>query len=204
MNGRSKGNLERFFTQAHIPHKLSGNENRFHRRNEMEELLQVGVITSPHGVRGEVKVYPTTDDVKRFKKLKKVILDNGKKSEEREIESVKFFKNLVILKFKGLDSMNEVESYRQVKLYVTRENAVKLNKDEYFIADLIDMQVFSEEGEELGILSDVLQTGANDVYIVSKEKEPDLLIPAIKECILDVNVEEGKMVVHLLKGLRDS
>lgn len=170
----------------------------------MEELLQVGVITSPHGVRGEVKVYPTTDDVKRFKKLKKVILDNGKKSEEREIESVKFFKNLVILKFKGLDSMNEVESYRQVKLYVTRENAVKLNKDEYFIADLIDMQVFSEEGEELGILSDVLQTGANDVYIVSKEKEPDLLIPAIKECILEVNVEEGKMMVHLLKGLRDS
>ena len=130
----------------------------------MEDLLQVGVITSPHGVRGEVKVFPTTDDVNRFKKLKNVILDDGKTTMEMEIVSVKFFKNLVILKFKGLDSMNDVEKYRRAKLLVTRENAVKLKKDEYFIADLIGLSVVSEEGEELGELTDVLQTGANDVY----------------------------------------
>lgn len=169
----------------------------------MENLLQVGVITSPHGVHGEVKVFPTTDDPKRFKKLKTVIMDDGKKFTELEIESVKFFKNLVILKFKGLDNMNDVERYRQVKLFVTRENAVKLKKNEYFIADLIGMSVESDEGEELGAISDVLQTGANDVYIISKEHEPDLLVPAIKECILEVDVEQNHMVVHLLKGLRD-
>ena len=87
----------------------------------MEDLLQVGVITSPHGVRGEVKVFPTTDDVNRFKKLKNVILDDGKTTMEMEIVSVKFFKNLVILKFKGLDTMNDVEKYRRAKLLVTRE-----------------------------------------------------------------------------------
>ena len=122
----------------------------------MEDLLQVGVITSPHGVRGEVKVFPTTDDVNRFKKLKNVILDDGKTTMEMEIVSVKFFKNLVILKFKGLDTMNDVEKYRRAKLLVTRENAVKLKKDEYFIADLIGLSVVSEEGEELGELTDLV------------------------------------------------
>ena len=169
----------------------------------MEDLLQVGVITSPHGVRGEVKVFPTTDDVNRFKKLKNVILDDGKTTMEMEIVSVKFFKNLVILKFKGLDSMNDVEKYRRAKLLVTRENAVKLKKDEYFIADLIGLSVVSEEGEELGELTDVLQTGANDVYIISKKGEQDLLVPAIKECIEGINLEKSLMTIHLMKGLRD-
>ena len=169
----------------------------------MEDLLQVGVITSPHGVRGEVKVFPTTDDVNRFKKLKNVILDDGKTTMEMEIVSVKFFKNLVILKFKGLDSMNDVEKYRRAKLLVTRENAVKLKKDEYFIADLIGLSVVSEEGEELGKLTDVLQTGANDVYIISKKGEQDLLVPAIKECIKEINLEKSLMTIHLMKGLRD-
>lgn len=169
----------------------------------MEDLLQVGVITSPHGVRGEVKVYPTTDDVNRFKKLKNVILDDGKKTMDLEIVSVKFFKNLVILKFKGLDTMNDVEKYRQAKLLVTRDNAVKLKKNEYFIADLIGLSVVSDEGEELGEVSDVLQTGANDVYIISKKGEPDLLIPAIKECVKEINLEESLMTIHLMKGLRD-
>ena len=100
----------------------------------MEDLLQVGVITTTHGVRGEVKVFPTTDDPARFKKLKNVILDTGKEKLELEIAGVKFFKNMVILKFKGIDDINDVEKYRKKSLYVTRENAVKLKKDEYFIA----------------------------------------------------------------------
>ena len=124
----------------------------------MEELLQVGVITTTHGVRGEVKVFPTTDDPARFKKLKDVILDNGKVKKELEIESVKFFKNMVILKFKGLDNINDVERFRQAKLLVTRENAVELEEDEYFIADLIGINVTSDEGEELGTIKDVLQS----------------------------------------------
>ena len=168
----------------------------------MEDLLQIGVITTTHGVRGEVKVFPTTDDPMRFKKLKQVILDTGKEQLELEVAGARFFKNLVILKFKGIDNINDVEQYRQKSLYVTRENAVPLGKNEYFIADLIGLKVVSDEGEELGDLSDVLQTGANDVYVVSKENTPDLLIPAIRDCIRQVDIENGTMQVHLLAGLR--
>ena len=168
----------------------------------MEELLQVGVITTTHGVRGEVKVFPTTDDPARFKKLKDVILDNGKAKKDLEIENVKFFKNMVILKFKGLDNINDVERFRQAKLLVTRENAVELEEDEYFIADLIGINVTSDEGEELGTIKDVLQTGANDVYVIANENTPDLLVPAIHDCVLAVDIEAQTMTVHLLEGLR--
>ena len=170
----------------------------------MEELLQVGVITTTHGVRGEVKVFPTTDDPARFKKLRQVILDTGKDKIELEIAGVKFFKNLVILKFKGIDDINDVEKYRKKSLYVTRENAVKLKKNEYFIADLIGLKVSSDEGEDLGQISDVLQTGANDVYVISKDGADELLVPAIRECIKNVDVEGGTMEIHLLPGLREA
>lgn len=169
----------------------------------MEQLLQVGVISSTHGVRGEVKVFPTTDDANRFKKLKKVILDTGMEKKELEIQGVKFFKQFVILKFKGIDNINDIEKYKGKSLYVTRENAVKLRKDEYFIADLIDMQVVLEDGTLLGILTDVMKTGANDVYCVESEKYGEVLLPAIGECILDVDVEGRKMTVHLMPGLID-
>ena len=168
----------------------------------MEDLLQVGVITTVHGVRGEVKVFPTTDDPARFKKLKNVILDTGKMKKELDITGVKFFKNMVILKFKGLDNRNDVENFRQAKLLVTRENAVELGADEYFIADLIGLRAFSDEGEELGQVTDVLQTGANDVYVISGEGKADLLVPAIHECVKEVAIEEGRIVLHLLPGLR--
>ncbi len=170
----------------------------------MEDLLQVGVITTTHGVRGEVKVFPTTDDPARFKKLKNVVLDTGREKIDLEIAGVKFFKNMVILKFKGIDNINDVEKYRKKSLYVTRENAVKLKKNEYFIADLIGLKAESEEGEDLGSLSDVLQTGANDVYVLSKEGTSDILLPAIKECVKEVDIEGGKMIVHLLPGLREA
>ena len=167
----------------------------------MEKLLQVGVISSTHGVRGEVKVFPTTDDAKRFKKLKNVILDTGREHLPLEIESVKFFKNLVILKFKGYDNINDIEKYKGKSLLVDRENAVRLRRDEYFIADMIGMSVSTEDGEDFGTLKDVLETGANDVYIIDSPKHGEVLIPAIKQCILSVDVEEGKMVIHLMEGL---
>lgn len=166
----------------------------------MEQFLQVGIISSTHGIRGEVKVFPTTDDAVRFKKLKKVILNTGKEQMPLEIENVKFFKQFVILKFKGIDHINDIEKYKGKSLFVNREDAVKLEKDEYYIADLIGMQVFTEEGE-LGILKDVLETGANEVYVVESDKYGEVLIPAIRQCILDVSVEERKMKVHLLEGL---
>ena len=167
----------------------------------MEQLLQVGVISSTHGVRGEVKVFPTTDDVKRFKKLKKVILDTGKEQLPLEIEGVKFFKQFVILKFRGIDNINDIEKYKGKRLLVDREHAVKLKKDEYFIADIIGMDVFTEDGELFGALKDVMETGANDVYIIEMSDGKEVLVPAIKQCILDVDIENRKMVIHLLEGL---
>ena len=169
----------------------------------MEDLLQVGVITTTHGVRGEVKVFPTTDDANRFKKLKHVILDTGKEQLDLEITQVKFFKNLVILKFKGIDNINDIEKYKGKSLYVTRENAVKLKKNEYFIADLIGLKAVSEDGTELGKITDVLQTGANDVYVVQQEDGQEVLIPAIRDCVLNVDLEAGIMTLHLLDGLLD-
>lgn len=169
----------------------------------MEDTLRVGVITSTHGVRGEVKVFPTTDDAKRFRKLKEVLLDTGKEQITMEIEGVKFFKNMVILKFKGFDNINDIEIYKGRDLLVTRDNAVALGPDENFIVDLIGLSVVTDEGKELGTLTDVIQTGANDVYEVTMPGERKVLLPAIKQCILKVDLEAGKVLVHLLDGLMD-
>ena len=167
----------------------------------MEQLLQVGVITQTHGVHGEVKVFPTTDDPERFLDLEYVFLDTGREKKKLTIQSVKFFKQFVILKFKGINNINDIEKYKRCPLLVDRENAVELEEDEYFIADMIGMDVLTEDGEIFGTLKDVIETGANDVYVINSKKYGEVLIPAIKECILDVNVKEGKMLVHLMEGL---
>lgn len=167
----------------------------------MEKFLQVGVISSTHGIRGEVKVFPTTDDAKRFKKLKQVILDTGREQLPLEVESVKFFKQFVIVKFKGIDNINDIEKYKGKSLLVNREHAVKLQKDEYFIADMIGLSVFTEDGAMFGELKDVLETGANDVYVIASPKHGEVLVPAIKQCILDVDIAQRKMVIHLMEGL---
>ena len=167
----------------------------------MEDMLQVGVITQTHGVRGEVKVFPTTDDVNRFKKLKQVILDTGKETMQLEIQSVKFFKQFVILKFKGIDNINDIEKYKRCSLYVTREHAVALEEDEYFIADMIGMEVCTEDGNIFGTLKDVIETGANDVYVIENAEHGEVLVPAIKECIRSVDIEKGQMMIHLMDGL---
>ena len=167
----------------------------------MDDLLKIGIITSTHGIRGEVKVYPTTDDVKRFKALKECYIMTKQGPVAVEASGCKFFKQMVILKFKEIDSINDVEQYRQCDLCVTREHAVKLNKDEYFITDLIDATVKDETGKTLGKLTEVMQTGANDVYVVALDSGKEVLIPAIKQCILSVNLEQAEIVVHLLEGM---
>ena len=169
----------------------------------MEKVLKVGIISSTHGVRGEVKVFPTTDDAKRFKNLKEVLMDTGKEFCPLQIETVRFFKHFVILKFKDYDRLDDVEKFRGKALFVTREHAVKLNKDEYFIADLIGMNVTADDGILKGRLKDVLQTGANDVYVISLEDGRELLLPAIKECVLDISFEKNEIKIHILEGLLD-
>ncbi len=167
----------------------------------MEPYLRVGVISSTHGLKGEVKVFPTTDDPERFRKLKTVFLDTGKDHQLLTITGVRFFKNQVILKFKEFQDINEVERYRGRDLLIKREQAVPLGENENFIVDLIDLEVFDDTEQRLGILTDVLQTGANDVYVVETEEGKEILLPAIPSCILEVDLENGRMLVHVPEGL---
>lgn len=169
----------------------------------MEEMLRVGIISSTHGVRGEVKVFPTTDDAARFKKLKTVILDTGHGPMTLNVEGVKFFKNMAILKFKEFNDINEVEKYRGKDLLIRRDQAVPLGPDENFIADLIGLKVVTDGGEDFGILKDVLLTGANDVYVIEGKDGKEYLFPAIKQCVLNVDLEAGEITVHILDGLLD-
>ena len=147
----------------------------------MEQFLRVGVISSTHGIKGEVKVFPTTDDVNRYKDLKEVFLDTGKGRILMELEQVKFHKNMVIVKFKGYDNINDIEMYKGKDL----------------------LKVVTDEGKDFGTVKDILQTGANDVYVIDGNDGKEYLFPSIKECILDVNLEEGKVTVHILDGLLD-
>ena len=167
----------------------------------MEQYRRGGVISSTHGLKGEVKVFPTTDDPERFRKLKKVYLDTGKDYMPLKVTGIKFFKNQVILKFQEFQDINEIEKYRGKDLLIDREQAVPLAENENFIVDLIDMDVYDEEEKRLGTLTDVLQTGANDVYVVETDEGKEILLPAIPSCILDVDVEAAKMIVRIPEGL---
>jgi 16S rRNA processing protein RimM len=169
----------------------------------MEELFRVGVISNTHGIRGEVKVYPTTDNVRRFDDLKEVILDTGKEQLNLHVTSVKYFKNMVILKSKEFDNINDIIPYKGMDLLVTRENAIPLEEGEYYIADIIGSKVITDEDKILGTLTDVLQTGANDVYVVKTKDGKEVLLPSIEECILDRDIENKIVKVHIMKGLLD-
>ena len=169
----------------------------------MEELFRVGVISNTHGIRGEVKVYPTTDNVRRFDDLKEVILDTGKEQLILHVTSVKYFKNMVILKFKEFDNINDIIPYKGMDLLVTRENAIPLEEGEYYIADIIGSKVITDEDKILGTLTDVLQTGANDVYVVKTKDGKEVLLPSIEEFILDRDIENKIVKVHIMKGLLD-
>jgi 16S rRNA processing protein RimM len=161
------------------------------------------VITSPHGVHGEVKVFPTTEDPKRFSDLKKLYLDLKSGLEERDVESVRYQKNMVLIRLSGIADRTEAERYRNCDLLITRDMALPLAENEYYIADLIGLRVVTDEGETLGTLKEVMQTGANDVYVVSGDAHGEMLIPVIPDCAIHTDLEAGVMTVHLLPGLID-
>ncbi len=167
----------------------------------MEDFFRVGVITNTHGLKGEVKVFPTTDDAGRYKKLKEVIIEPDKANIKLKIQSARFFKNLVIVKFVGIDDINDVEKYKGKDIYVSRENAVPLEENEYYIADLIDMDVYDEDDNKIGVLYDVMQTGANDVYVINMDDGRELLLPVIEETVLDIDLDNNKIKIHILDGL---
>ncbi|MCR5687058.1 MAG: ribosome maturation factor RimM [Lachnospiraceae bacterium] len=169
----------------------------------MEDLLQIGVITKTHGVHGEVRVFPMTDDIRRFKKLKKTLVETKDGYDTLECVSAKFFKQFAILAFKDHGSIESIEKYCGHGIFVTRADAVKPGKDEYFIADLIGLKVKDEDAGLAGEITDVIQTGANDVYSIELDDGRQLLLPAIKECVLDVDIKGGMIRIHVLDGLLD-
>ncbi len=167
----------------------------------MEEYFRIGVITRTHGLRGEVKVYPTSDEPQRFKDLKECIIDTGKQKLSVEAEKARFQAGMVIVKFKEFNSIEDVEPFKGKDLLVDREHAVPLEEGENYISDLIDLDVISDDGIRIGRLYDVLQTGANDVYVVKKDDGGEVLIPVTRDFVTDVDLEAGKITVHLLPGL---
>ncbi len=164
--------------------------------------LRVGVIIKPHGIKGEVKVYPTTDSPLRFNEITHVnIIQQGRTIGDVKVAGVKFFKDIVILKLKGYNDINEVEALKGAELYIPREEGAELEDGEYYIADIIGMEVLTDDGVRLGTVKDVMETGANDVYVVEREGGKELLLPAIKQCILDTDIDKNVMTVHLMDGL---
>lgn len=166
----------------------------------MLQYLSIGQIVNLHGVQGEVKVYPLTDDMQRFKKLNEVYLEVDSELKVFAITQVKMLKNMVVLKLDGIDTAEAALKLKGCYLKVDRQKAVKLPKDNYFICDLIDIEVFDMTGELLGRVADVIQTGSNDVYIV-KNESGEILIPALKSVFKEINIQDRKIIVDLPEGL---
>lgn len=168
----------------------------------MPDFYEIGTIVNTHGIRGEVRVRPSTFDINRFKLIDEVDVRNGKNNIRVKIESVWYHKQFVILKLHGIDSIDDAQKIKGGVMIIPKESALPLDEDEYYLSDLYDIDVLSDDGEDLGKICDIITTGANDVYVVKKDNEKELLIPAIKQCILNVDINEKKMTVHLLDGLR--
>lgn len=167
----------------------------------MEEMFTIGRIVNTHGVKGEMRVKPSTDDIKRFEKLKEVYIMQ-RELKTYEIESIRYHKDFVLLRLKGVETMNDAELLKNSIIKINRKDSLPLGTDEYYMADLYDINVETEEGRYLGVITDILVTGGNDVYVINnKETQKEILIPAIKQCIKIVDIENNKMIVHLLEGL---
>lgn len=168
----------------------------------MGQLLEIGQIVNTYGIKGFLKVVPYTDNIKRFDDLETIYIEIKNELEEYEIEEVKYSKNMVLLKLKGIDDINEAEKYKNLYLKIDRKNAVKLPRNSYFIVDLIGLEVYSDSNNELlGNIVDVFPTGSNDVYVVKDELGKQILLPAISDVIKNVDIENKKMIVHLIEGL---
>lgn len=167
------------------------------------EFLRIGVVTSPHGVRGEVRVYPTTDEISRFSEVGTLLLSKEGVRSLRTVESVKHLKDMVVLKLSGIGSVEEAEEYRNAELLIHREQSSPLKEGQYFIGDLLGLRAFREDGTEAGVVEDVLKTRANSVLVIRKPDGKELLLPVIPECVLSVDSDEETMKIHVLPGLED-
>lgn len=166
----------------------------------MVEYLEIGKVVNTHGVRGEVKVLPLTDDPARYNLLKSLFVDEHGRLEKYAIDSVRYDKKFVLLKLTGIDSLNDAEKLRDKVLKIHRKDAVKLPEGSYFITDIMGMEVFDVQGRSLGTVADIIKTGSNDVYVVRQE-EKEILIPALKTVVKSIDLEAGRMLVDLPEGI---
>ena len=167
----------------------------------MQDFLEIGQIVNTFGIKGMVKIKPFTDDIRRFDDLKKVYIENNKSRKEYEIEEVKYHKEMVLIKFKGVETVEQAELLRNYYLKVKREDEPELDDGTFYIVDLLGLEVYSDEGNLLGKLEDIYNTGINDIYVVKNELGKQLLLPAISDVIKDINLDEKRIVVHILNGL---
>lgn len=170
------------------------------------DVFRVGAIIGTHGLRGNIKVFPTTEDPDRFYDLKDVLLGDDETKEplvSATVTGVRFFKNIAIVSLEEFRDINQVTCFKGKSLYVTRENAIPLEEGEYYVKDMIGLTVVTDEGEELGILKDVIETGANSVYQIKMKGRKDLLVPMIPQCSRGVDLSAGTLTVHLLPGLME-
>ena len=167
----------------------------------MQEFLEIGQIVNTFGINGMVKVKPFTDDIKRFDDLEKTYVETNKVKKQYEIEEVKYHKDMVLIKFKGIDKPEDAEALRNSYLKINRKDEPELKEGTYYIVDLIGLDVYSDEGKELGKLDDIYNYGSSDIYVIKDELGKQLLLPAISDVIKEINLEEKKIVVHILEGL---
>lgn len=169
----------------------------------MQEYLEIGQIVNTLGLKGMVKIVPFTDDIHRFDELTSVMLERNQQKTEYEIEQVMYRKNMVYLKFKGIDRVEEAERLRNSILKIHRSEGVKQDEDSYYIVDLLGLPVYSDEGKKLGVLEDIFNTGSNDIYVVKDELGKQILLPAISDVIKNIDLEQGRITVHVVKGLME-
>lgn len=167
----------------------------------MQEYLEIGQIVNTFGIKGMVKIKPFTDDITRFDRLEKVYIEINKSKKLYEVEEVKYHKDMVLIKFKGIDKIEEAELLRNAYLKVNRKDEPELEEGTYYIVDLLGLDVYSDEGNLLGKVDDIFNNGSTDIYVVKDELGKQLLLPGISEVIKEINLEEKKIVVHILKGL---
>lgn len=164
------------------------------------EFLEVGKIINTHGLRGDVKVIPWTDMPEDFEEIPVVYIRKKNDNEQLTVSKIKYQKNNLIVKFKELNDINQAEKYKGLVLYANREDLWELEEGVYYIADLIGLDVYDESGK-IGVLSDVFNTGANDIYEVRREGKKNLLLPVIDEVVREIDLENKRITVHVMEGL---
>ncbi len=167
----------------------------------MTKYLEIGQIVNTFGIKGMVKVKPFTDNIERFDELEKVYIENKKGKKEYEIEEVKYHKNMVLIKFKGIENPEDANLLRESYLLVDRANEKPLEEGTYYIVDMIGLDVYTDENELLGKLEDIFNTGSNDIYVVKNELGKQILLPAIDDVLKEIDMDNKKVVVHLIPGL---